>query len=56
MAEVDLRSYHRNDKNPLLKFTGFAVALSEDGIWGTSATSKSSPSQNGYGDEPAQEE
>lgn len=55
-AGNDLRSYHRNDKYSLLKFTSFAVALSEDRIWGASATSKSSPSHDGYSDEPAQKE
>lgn len=52
----DLRSYHRDNKYPLLKFTSLAVALSEDGVRGAFAAAKSSPSHNGYGDEPAQEE
>lgn len=32
------------------------MALSEDGVRGAFAAAKSSPSHNGYGDEPAQEE
>lgn len=52
----DVRSDHRNNKYSLLKFTSFAVALSEDRIWRTSATAKASPSHYSYGDKAAQEE
>lgn len=55
-TENDSRSYHRDNKYPLFKFTSLAVARSEDGVRGASAAAKSSPSHNGYGDETAQEE